>query len=94
MIAALGAMESHGSENKYFFPLTAISPQLADGGWAPIPKKLKDASDNMADGIFKVNSTIKDGRQLGRMCRNIMVHFFTPIDLAASTNSFSFKDNV
>ena len=59
-----------------------------------MPRKLREASDKMADGIFNVNNTISDGRQLGRIWRNIIVHFFTPMDRAASTNSFSFKDKV
>ena len=94
MMATLGAMESHGSENRYFLPRTTIRPQLALGGCAPTPRKLKDASDKIADGIFKVNSTIRDGMQFGRMCRNMMTHFFTPMLRAASTYSFSFKERV
>ena len=94
MIATLGAMDSQGSLNRYFLPRTTIRPQLAEGGWAPTPRKLKDASDRMAEGIFRVNSTIRDGRQLGRIWRNIMVHFFTPMERAASTYSFSFRERV
>ena len=59
-----------------------------------MPRKLNEASDKMAAGIFKVNNTIREGRQLGKICRNIMVHFPTPMERAASTNSFSFRDNV
>ena len=60
-------MESQGSVNRYFFPRTTARPQLADGGCAPTQRKLKEASDRIAEGIFKVNSTIREGRQFGRM---------------------------
>ena len=48
----------------------------------------------MAAGMLRVNSTIRDGRQLGRMWRNMIFHFFTPMERAASTYSASFRERV
>ena len=90
IIAMLGAMESHGSVNKYFFPRTTARPQLADGGWAPTPKKLREDSDRIAEGIFKVNSTIRDGRQFGRIWRIRIGRGFSPVGRAAPPYSASF----
>ena len=51
-------------------------------------------SHMIAPGMSSVNSTIRFGRQLGRMCRNTILNRLTPMDRAASTNSFSFRDSV
>ena len=81
-IAIPGAIEIQGSVNKYCFPLTTMSPQLVEGGCAPIPRKLKLDSDKIDAGTFNVNKTINEEIQFGRICLNIITDFFTPIDIA------------
>ena len=59
-----------------------------------MPRKLRLDSDRMEPGIFSVNRTIREGMQLGRMWRNMVVKLPTPMAWAASTYSFSRRDRV
>ena len=56
-----------------------------------MPKKLSELSDRMAEGTFRVNRTINEGMQLGRICLSMILPLLTPIERAASTYSLSFR---
>ena len=66
-------------------------PRLARGGCRPIPRKLRNASMKMAEGISMVTVTRMDPMALGIRCWNRMVLADEPMVLAASTNSCCFK---
>ena len=86
-----GAKASQGWVNKNCLDWLTIRPQDAAGGCAPMPKKLSELSDRMAEGTFRVNRTINEGMQLGRICLSMILPLLTPIERAASTYSLSFR---
>ena len=90
-MAMQGARASQGWVNKNCLDWLTIRPQDAAGGCAPMPKKLSELSDRMAEGTFRVNRTINEGMQLGRICLSMILPLLTPIERAASTYSLSFR---
>ena len=62
-MAMQGARASQGWVNKNCLDWLTIRPQDAAGGCAPMPKKLSELSDRMAEGTFRVNRTINEGMQ-------------------------------
>ena len=69
-------------------------PQLALGTWIPMPKKLKNASWNMAEGIRNVTVTMMEPMLLGiRWCIRIC-HLLSPQTLAARAKSCSLRVSI
>ncbi len=66
-----------------------MTPQSAVGGWVPRPMKLKPAPVRTAEPKSSVPCTNTGVRTLGRMWRQMMVRFFTPMPRAASMNERS-----
>src|SRR5690606_5689848 len=66
-----------------------MAPQLAIGGWAPIPKKLNPLSMSMADAKLAAEITITGAMILGRMCLVIILKSLNPNALAAVTYCIS-----
>src|SRR4030067_1062678 len=67
-------------------------PQGAVGGWTPSPRKLLYASDRIALATPRVAETIIGAMLFGNICLNMIPAFEVPVDLAASTKSFSLRD--
>lgn len=73
----------------------SIFPQDGAGGGTPRPKKLRPASDKMAEATPSVAETKSGEIALGRIWRNITRVGFAPSAVAASEKSvlFSFKNS-
>ena len=46
--------------------------------------RLRELSDRMAEGTLRVKRTMREGTQLGRTCRSMMMPLDTPMERAAS----------
>ena len=60
-------------------------PQVAVGGWTPIPKKLSEASNTIALPTCSVPATTIGANVLGTMCRISILDTGAPCALAAVT---------
>ena len=81
-------------------PSNSSAPQLVIKNYLLIgcrakaqPKIAQNSFCNDRAGIVKAATTIKGPRQLGRIWRNMMRISLAPIQRAASTNSFCFKES-
>src|SRR5699024_3791614 len=70
-----------------------IFPQLGISIGTPTPIKLSQVSETTYVDNRNVACTIIMVTMLGKLCLNMMLIGLLPIDLAASTYSFSFSDN-
>ena len=64
-----------------------MEAQSADGGWIPIPKKLKLEMVNIIKINLKPNSIINGDAIFGSISLKIMYDKFSPLSLATSTYS-------
>jgi hypothetical protein len=92
MIISPGKTVIQGASKRKERPELMIEPQLGKGGCIPSPKKLSVASTIMAFGTSSVVKTTKGAREFGKMWRNIILRSEYPRILAASMNSWLFRD--
>ena len=62
-----------------------MEPQLAFGGWMPMPRKLKPASSVTAPPMLAVTATTSGPIALGMTCRSMIWNSLPPSARAAST---------
>src|SRR3972149_8783023 len=91
-IARPGNTDIHQAISILSFPMVNIFPQLAVGGWTPMPRKLRADSTSTAPAIPRTAETRTGDMALGRICLNIILKSLAPNALADSTNSLSFRD--
>src|SRR5262249_1244700 len=90
-MSTAGAMSRTGCTEIASAPSDAKTPSDDAGGGTPSPRKLKNASPRMMEGIVSVAYTMIGPIVLGRRCRKMMPVSETPAQRAASTNCSCFR---
>ncbi len=70
-----------------------MSPQAGWGGGTPTPRNDNVASVMITTPSIRLASTIAELTTLGRICRDMIVHFEQPATIARRTNSRSRSDS-
>src|SRR3989338_742885 len=91
-MARPGNTEIHHAISILSLPMVNIFPQLAVGGWTPMPRKLNADSTSTAPAMPNTADTSTGDMAFGRICLKIILKSLAPNALAARTNSLSFRD--
>lgn len=78
-----GKNNRYGDVNIYFCAADKRAPHSGEGGWIPMPIKLKPAADKIIPEIPIVVLTIIGPIALGSTYRKMILKFEVPYDFAA-----------